>query len=239
MGQRWRLKRGRGEMRLQHIKYFVCAVVLLVLAAPLSTASAQTSGSCPQIRIECMDKLCCGPIFKFVVQVGKGKMANKLTYKWSVSASRISSGQGTRSIEVDGSELAGHALTATVEIGGLPIGCQKTFSISQSFCEPALPTYEFFESYSDISYAAEKRVLERFARRLREMPSTRGLIYAYSGRRWRAERAKNYLVGTGRIKAERIEIIEGGNRQDSTIELQIIPPGMIPPEPYPPAAKSP
>ncbi|MBD0325714.1 MAG: hypothetical protein ICV68_04750 [Pyrinomonadaceae bacterium] len=228
------LKRGRSEMRLRHIKYFVCVGVLFILALPLS-AAAQTSEACPQIRLVCMDATCCGPKFEFVVHVGDGKMTGKLTYKWSVSASRISSGQGTRSIKVDGSKLAGQALTATVEIGGLAAGCEKTFSISQTICHSPLPTYQFFDSYSDISFAAEKRVLERFARRLREAPFTRGFIYAYSGRRWRAERAKKYLVGTRGIKAERIEIVEGGSRQDSTIDLHLIPPGTIPPEPYPPA----
>jgi len=48
------------------------------------------------------------------------------TYKWSVSAGSIESGQGTPSILVHTTNLWGASITATVEVGNLPAACLTT-----------------------------------------------------------------------------------------------------------------
>lgn len=125
------------KMKLRLINNLVCAAMLSVLVCTTAASSTQAATSCPRIRIECVsNNACCGPRFQFVAHVGDDAMTGRLTYKWSVSASRIESGQGTRAIKVDMSKDAGKALTVTVEIGGLPVGCERVVSYSQSFCEP-------------------------------------------------------------------------------------------------------
>ena len=53
-----------------------------------------------------------------------------LTYHWTVSAGTTVKGQGTSSIEVHTSNLAGKTVTATVEVGGMDPACSKTASCS-------------------------------------------------------------------------------------------------------------
>ena len=49
------------------------------------------------------------------------------TYRWSVSAGTIISGQGTYAIEVDAKSATGKPITAMLEVGGvIPAGCQMT-----------------------------------------------------------------------------------------------------------------
>ena len=52
--------------------------------------------------------------------------SGKPIFNWTVSAGRITAGQGTSSITVTGFE--GHSPTATVEIGGIPNGCPNQAS---------------------------------------------------------------------------------------------------------------
>ncbi|MDQ3802536.1 MAG: hypothetical protein M3416_01580 [Acidobacteriota bacterium] len=50
----------------------------------------------------------------------------KPTFKWSVSAGTILSGQSTSSIEVDTIDVGGKSLTVTLKVGGvIPEGCPK------------------------------------------------------------------------------------------------------------------
>jgi hypothetical protein len=48
------------------------------------------------------------------------------TFRWSLSAGKIASGQGTPNIVVDSTGLAGSTIVATLELGGLPATCATT-----------------------------------------------------------------------------------------------------------------
>jgi hypothetical protein len=54
-----------------------------------------------------------------------GPLTTPPIYQWSLPAGKIISGQGTSTIGVDVSELAGQSATATVSIGGLDPGCKE------------------------------------------------------------------------------------------------------------------
>jgi hypothetical protein len=94
-----------------------------------------------------------------------------------------------------------------------------------------------FAQYSNISFAAEKKILDKFAQELIRYSSinyasARGYILAYDGKQRsvpdatsRAQRAKEYLVKKHHIDADRIETQSGGYRQRLTIELYLVPPG--------------
>jgi hypothetical protein len=64
----------------------------------------------------------------FTVKVSGGEPDVEATYKWSVSAGTIVKGQGTDTIEVDTSNLAGQQVEAIVEVGGFPPECQNQAS---------------------------------------------------------------------------------------------------------------
>jgi hypothetical protein len=66
--------------------------------------------------------------------------SDEATYNWSVSAGTITSGQGTSSIVVDTTGLAGQSVTATVSLGGLDPSCSATASGTVTITAAPQPT---------------------------------------------------------------------------------------------------
>lgn len=83
-----------------------------------------------------------------------------------------------------------------------------------------------FDEYGDLAITEEHKRLDDFALQLRSEPNTQGYIITYAGRRARAgeaqaraERAKNYLVNMRSIESARIITMDGGYRDELTVEL--------------------
>lgn len=100
--------------------------------------------------------------------------------------------------------------------------------------------YYALDTYHDVPFEAEKSALDHFAVNLLEDPEKQGYVVAYAGRRGRAAeareraaRAKNYLINERGIKAERIVTINGGHREEVTVELYLVPRGAPAPTPTP------
>ena len=64
----------------------------------------------------------------FQAHVYGGDANVKATYTWSVSAGKITGGQGTSMITLDVSDVTGGSITATVSIGGHDAACVNTAS---------------------------------------------------------------------------------------------------------------
>jgi hypothetical protein len=161
------------------------------------------------------------------------------TYNWSVSAGTISSGQGTSVITVDTAGVGGQTVTATVELGGVDPACSRTASCTTSVRPTIVPPRKFDE-YGNIRFNDEKARLDNYAIQLQNEPGSQGYIIAYGGRRGvageaqaRADRAKNYLVNTRGLEAGRLVTVDGGYREDLTVELWIVPTGANPPSASP------
>ncbi len=67
-------------------------------------------------------------------------------------------------------------------------------------------------------------------------PTSQGYLVCYGGRRGRTgeaqrrcDRAKDYLVTTRGIDGSRVVTVDGGFREDLTVELWIVPSGATPP----------
>jgi hypothetical protein len=87
-----------------------------------------------------------------------------------------------------------------------------------------------FDEYSNIRFAEEKRCLDDFVTQLHAQKTATAYIVAHAGRRSckgeaqaRAERVRQYLVRSRRIRASRIRIIDAGYSEEWTIELYIGP----------------
>jgi hypothetical protein len=85
-----------------------------------------------------------------------------------------------------------------------------------------------FDEYGVIDFKDEQERLDAFAIELRSWAGTQGYIIAYGGRhsrakeaQTRASRAKDYLLKKRRIDKSRIVTVDGGYREESTIELYI------------------
>ena len=88
-----------------------------------------------------------------------------------------------------------------------------------------------FDEFSGVNCEDLEARLDNFAIKLLEDSKMKGYIVVYSGRhisvseaRARAKRAKDYLTKVRGIDAGRIMIIDGGRRDELTVELYLAPP---------------
>ncbi len=95
------------------------------------------------------------------------------------------------------------------------------------------------DEYGNIRWRDEKPVLDRYANMLRQSPGSVVYIFSYGGLRtckgWaraRARRARNYLVATHGIAANRVFWSDGGFRVEDSTELWLRLPGETHPTPY-------
>jgi len=98
------------------------------------------------------------------------------------------------------------------------------------------PTPRKIDEYGNIARNDVKARLDNFAIELQNDPNAQGYIIAYGGRRGvageaqtRADFAKNYLVNTRGITADRLITVDGGFKEEATTELWIAPTGVPPP----------
>jgi hypothetical protein len=107
---------------------FVFALLLAPSRHAFHTAGAREE--CPKLVITCPKEVPeFGKTYVVQVRVDGADSTKKLSYKWSVSSGKIVDGQGTPTLKVRFSD-AGESLTATVDVGGLPDGCETSASCS-------------------------------------------------------------------------------------------------------------
>lgn len=188
---------------------------------------------CPDVKVSCADSDPLTPL-TFSATVSGAAPYNELSFKWTVTAGVITSGQGTASITVNTSEASGRAVTATVVVGGPPSECFNKASCSTAVIRDPAP--QKIDEYGGVSIVGESARLDRMAAQMRKNPDAQGYILSYAGRRarvgeaqWRAERAKRYLVMKWGFDLTRIVVIDGGHKETHVMELYIVPSGVIPP----------
>ncbi|HEX3560994.1 MAG TPA: hypothetical protein VHU19_17465, partial [Pyrinomonadaceae bacterium] len=194
-----------------------------------------TPPPCPTLRVSCQDTAKPGDQITFTANVSGGNPNATATYNWTVSAGTITSGQGTSSITVDTKGLPGNsAVTATVDVGGYDRSCATSSSCTTNLVQQAVARK--VDEYGNIRFNDEKARLDNFAIELQNDPTSQGYLICYGGRRGRAgegqarcDRAKNYLVTTRGIDASRVVTVDGGYREDLTVELWVVPSGATPP----------
>jgi hypothetical protein len=222
---------------MRRILNLLTFIVLAQLAA-MGAAPNPPLLECPSITVETpSDLICPASEVTFTASVLGGDPNIQQTYHWTVSAGRIVSGQGTPTITVATADASaslvgnGEGITATVALGGftaLTTSCPQTASRTVRMAGCCLPRK--FDEYGDIQLNDEKARLGNFAIQLRNEPEALGYILIYAGKRAhvneaerRLERAKNYVVIEHGINAQRIVTIDGGYREDLTVELWVLP----------------
>jgi hypothetical protein len=184
---------------------------------------------CPVVSVSCPNEVDPGSPITFTASVSGGEAGATWSYNWSVSAGTISSGQGTSTITVDTTGLAGQSVTATVSIGGADPSCTGTTnSCTTSVKTPPREPVKFDE-YGNIRFNDEKARLDNFAIQLQNDPTATATIIVFGScageGQTRGDRAKDYLVNTRGIEASRITVVDGGCRADLTVQLWIVPSG--------------
>jgi hypothetical protein len=141
-------------------------------------------------------------------------------------------GQGTRKITLDLSRSQTFGVRdvfVSVDVKGIPPHCETGVSRSIRI-NPECTSPSRFDTYCDLSLRAEESRLDVLARSLKADPNSAAYILAYAGQgaciweaEWRANRAKKYLVEKRGIKSDRVITMDGGFRENFTIELFVSP----------------
>ncbi len=190
--------------------------------------------SCPTVSVSCPDSVSENAPVTFTANVSGGSGNVTPTYNWTVSAGRITSGQGTTSITVDTTGLGGQTVRATLDVEGYGMPCPASCSVSI----PIVVTPRKFDEYYDIARNDEKARLDNYAIQLQNEPGAQGYIIVYPAKKAksdaaqeRATRISDYLVNSRGIDASRFTVTMGGARDGWMIELWIVPQGAQPPTP--------
>ncbi len=187
---------------------------------------------CPNVGIICPDRVDTNePVtFTSTLTGGSGNIAP--AYHWKVSAGRIIDGQGTPSIRVDATGLAGQTLTATVSVEGYNLECSANCSVQF----PIPVQCRKFDEFPEIAYNDEKARLDNYAIELQNDPGATAYVIVYPGPRGRpgavqkhTTRVVDYLVNSRGINAQRIVTLVGPPRDELMVELWLCPQGAKPP----------
>lgn len=237
------------NMRINYRRFFMLLTVVSLLLFSASVRfnvaaqqNQQAKPNCPATKMVCPDSIFTGEKLMFTANVSGGDQQVTPTYNWTVSAGSISSGQGMPTIEVDTSEVPPNStVTATVDVGGFSRECgygSTTASCTASVMKKA--EARKMDEYGALKPIDENARLDNFAIELQNDPTAQGYVIAYGGRVSKAGdaqktsiRVKDYLVKKRGLDAGRVMILDGGHREESTVELWIVPSGAEPPQPMP------
>ena len=169
-----------------------------------------------------------------------------LRYVWTVNPSRarVISGAGSPTINVDSTGLGGQRIIATLAVddGSSDPSCRQT---AQAVAVVTAPERKVivareFDECNNCAFDDQKARLDNLAIEMQNDPSTRAYIIAYGGRtspiaqvEMLMKRARDYVVEQRGIDAARIVTINGGFREDDSVELWVVPSGAAPPQATP------
>ena len=189
---------------------------------------------CPTVTISCPEAAKENEPVTFTAHLTGGTQTITPSYNWTVSGGRIMSGQGTLSITVDTTGLAGQTLRANLDVDGFGTPCPQTCAVAI----PIVNKPRKFDEYYDIARNDEKARLDNYAIQLQAEPGSQGYVIVYPSRKakgdqaqQRAQRIVDYLVNTRGLDTRRVVTIMGPAREGWVIELWVVPEGAPPPQP--------
>lgn len=168
-----------------------------------------------------------------------GEILKDIVFKWSVSQASIVSGQGTRNIVFEPFAKSGQIKINLEVEGGPPDLTYEASCVLAVNSECAFAP--MIDQYSAISTNEERERLDRLANRLKLEPlESVAYIVSYAGQKaciresdWRAKRARQYLTERHAIPSSRLVTVDGGFKQNWTVELYIKPRDACGPLPKP------
>ena len=201
----------------------------------LVNACAPVRPVCPAVEITCPTAVAIDKPVTFTSRSTGGTPGITPVYNWTVSAGTITAGQGTDTITVDTTGLAGQTVHASLSVGGYNLECAAD-------CAVAIPvpklTSRRFDEFPDIARNDEKARLNNFGIELQNDPTSTAYVIVYpakSGKRGEvqqhAARVVDYLVNSRGLDQRRIVTLVGPTRDQLAVELWVTPQGATPPNP--------
>lgn len=201
---------------------------------------------CPfPVNISAPSQVTDGEIITYTADVAYNGTA-PLRYTWKVtpSSARVISGLGTSTLNVDSTGLGGQRITATLtaDDGSADPACAQSAQAVAIIApiEKKVIVAQEFDECNSCSLNDQKARLDNLAVELQNDPSTRAYIIAYGGRmsplgqgQKLMSRAREYLVSHRGIDASRLTVVNGGFREEDSVELWLVPSGAAAPQPTP------
>ena len=201
----------------------------------LVTPCAPVRAVCPAVEITCPTPAGVDQPLTFTSNYDGGTPGVSPVYNWTVSAGTIIEGQGTNSIKVDTTGLAGQTIRASLSMGGYNLECAADCAVTMPV--PKLVGRRFDE-FPDISRNDEKARLDNFAIELQNDPRATAYVIVYPGKTGKrgevqehSGRVVEYLVNSRGLDQRRIVTLVGPKRDQLHVELWITPQGATPPNP--------
>ncbi|HEY8563240.1 MAG TPA: hypothetical protein VIL74_22875 [Pyrinomonadaceae bacterium] len=215
------------------MKVFPLLFCLVLWPAGFAAAQANQTVDCPAIDVSGGGVVELGAEMSFTVTVTNYD-SSRLSYKWTISAGKISEGQGTASIAVTDYKN-GEAITANVEVKGLPESCVNSASETGSvIIDYILPT--LIDEFGDIqSGEIQNRIDSLYQFKLRNEPNSQGYIINYGSNKEvaRRERLIRKSIFLRKYDASRVTFVRGGAKPESKsgawTKFWLVPPGAMPP----------
>ena len=186
-----------------------------------------------------------GEIITYAADVAYGGTAG-LKYNWTITpaAAHIMSGAGTPTVTVDTTGLGGQRVIATLSVddGSPDPACRQTAQAISMVAaeEKKMIVAREFDECDNCTFDDQKARLDNLAVELQNDPTTHAYVIAYGGRtspigqvERLMTRARDYLTHERAIDASRITIVNGGFREEDSVELWIVPSGAAPPRATP------
>jgi hypothetical protein len=186
-----------------------------------------------------------GEIITYAADVAYGGTTG-LKYNWTISpaAAHIMSGAGTPTLTVDTTNLGGQRVIATLSVddGSPDPACRQTAQAISMVAaeEKKIIVAREFDECNNCTFDDQKARLDNLAVELQNDPTTHAYVIAYGGRtspigqvERLMTRARDYLTNERAIDASRITIVNGGFREEDSVELWIVPSGAAPPRATP------
>ena len=170
----------------------------------------------------------------FTANVSGGTQAT-ITYNWTVTAGTITSGQGTPSITVDTTGLAGQSVTANLEIGGTEPSCDCPKTATETAGVAPNPDSVLVDEFGALPNDDIRGRLDLFFAELSNNPNNQGYIINYGTPAQIAARERlitNHITFRG-FDRSRITLVNGGTSADGAprTKLYRVPPGAQNPAP--------
>jgi len=164
-----------------------------------------------------------------------GGSQDGLTYNWTVSDGTIASGQGTPSITVTApSNEAGGNITASVEIGGYPAGCDCPKGGSATGPYGGKPVAPLIDEFGPAKDDDVKARVDNFYTQLNNNPNSQGFIINYGTpaeiKKRRAQIVK--AINFRKYDPSRVTFVDGPDSGTGIkTKLYLVPPGADNPQP--------
>jgi hypothetical protein len=201
---------------------------------------------CPfPVNISAPSQVTDGEIITYTADVAyNGTAPVRYTWKVTPSSARVISGLGTSTLNVDSTGLGGQRITATLtaDDGSADPACAQSAQAVAIIApiEKKVIVAQEFDECNSCSLNDQKARLDNLAVELQNDPSTRAYIIAYGGRmsplgqsQKLMSRAREYLVSHRGIDASRLTVVNGGFREEDSVELWLVPSGAAAPQPTP------